>query len=69
QIIRKHSAFVSDDLENDIDELIRHGYKLAIPISEGTITKRYAYVRDAAGNYIELLEPADDMPGPENPTA
>lgn len=65
QMIKKHSAFVSDDLDNDVRSFVDHGYKLAIPVSEGAVAKRYAYVRDSAGNYIELLEPADDMPGPE----
>lgn len=57
---RKHSAFVSDDLENDIQKYIDRGYELAIPISKGDATKRWAYLKDKAGNYIELLEPADD---------
>lgn len=57
--IKKHSAFVSDDLDNDVDEFINTGYELAIPISEGTVVKRYAYIKDSAGNYIELVEPED----------
>lgn len=59
QMIKRHTAFVSDDLENDVQEYIGRGYKSAIPITEGTITKRFAYVEDSAGNYIELLEPLD----------
>ena len=59
QMIKQHSAFVSDDLENDVQEYLDHGYELAIPISEGTVVKRFAYVKDPAGNYIELLEPPD----------
>lgn len=58
-MIKKHSAFVSDDLENDIQKYLEQGYKLAIPISEGTVVKRYAYIEDAVGNYIELLEPLE----------
>lgn len=60
QKIKKHSAFVSDDLENDVQQYLRSGYELAIPISDGAVVKRFAYVKDRAGNYIELLEPADD---------
>lgn len=28
-------------------------------LTKGTITKRFAYVKDRAGTYIELLEPLD----------
>lgn len=59
QKINKHKAFVSDDLDDDVQHLINQGYELAIPISPGTITKRFAYLRDKTGNYVELLEPLD----------
>lgn len=59
QMIKKHSAFVSDDLEADVQKYLDQGYELAIPISDGTVMKRFAYVKDRAGNYIELLEPPD----------
>ena len=57
QMIKRHTAFVSDDLENDVKDYIDRGYQLSIPISTGTITRRFAYVKDTDGNYIELLEP------------
>lgn len=63
RMIGRHSAFESDDLEDDVRKYLEHGHELAIPIEKGTIVKRYAYVKDPVGNYIELLEPADDMPG------
>ena len=56
-IIEKHSAFASDNLEEDIERYIAAGYELVVPISEGDVVKRYAYVKDSAGNYIELCEP------------
>jgi catechol 2,3-dioxygenase-like lactoylglutathione lyase family enzyme len=59
QMIKQHTAFVSDDLENDIQEYIGNGYELAIPITGGTVTKRFAYLKDSAGGYIELLELLD----------
>lgn len=59
QMTRKHSAFVSDDLENDIQKYLDRGYELAMPVTKGAATKRWAYVKDTAGNYIELLEPLD----------
>jgi catechol 2,3-dioxygenase-like lactoylglutathione lyase family enzyme len=55
--IKKHSAFESDDLEYDVDQYLKLGYKLAIPISKGSVVKRFAYLQDNADNYIELLEP------------
>jgi catechol 2,3-dioxygenase-like lactoylglutathione lyase family enzyme len=54
--IKKHSAFESDDLENDVKALLDSGYELAIPIRSGNVVKRYAYVSDDLGNYIELIE-------------
>ena len=57
QMIRKHSAFESDDIEADIARFVELGYRLAIPISPGTVVKRFAYLEDSAGNYIELCEP------------
>lgn len=60
QKIKKHSAFVSDNLEADVQQYIDLGYELAIPINDGTVVKRFAYLKDSAGNYIELLEPPED---------
>jgi len=59
QMIKQHTAYVSDDLEKDIDDYVKRGCELAIPITKGTITKRFAYVKDPVGTYIELLEPLD----------
>lgn len=59
QMIKQHTAYVSDDLEKDVQDYLDRGCELAIPIGKGTITKRFAYVRDPVGTYIELLEPAD----------
>ena len=56
-MIKKHSAFVSDDLETDVKLFLDNGFTLAIPVSKGTIVERFAYVKDPVGNYIELLEP------------
>ncbi len=57
--IKKHFAFVSDDLEADIQKYLDMGYELAIPLDEGTVVKRFAYLKDSVGNYIELLEPLE----------
>lgn len=56
QKIKKHSAFESDDLEADVEAFLQNGYTLAIPIRPGNVVKRYAYLLDSNGNYIELLE-------------
>lgn len=57
QIIRRHEAFISDNLENDIQEYVASGHELVIPITQGVITKRFAFLKNSAGEYIELLEP------------
>ncbi len=59
QMIKKHSAFVSDNLDGDVRHYLDRGYQLAMPITAGKFAKRFAYVKDAAGNYIELLELPD----------
>lgn len=59
QKIKQHTAYVSDDIEKDVQKFIDDGCELAIPIGKGTITKRFAYVKDRTGTYIELLEPLD----------
>jgi catechol 2,3-dioxygenase-like lactoylglutathione lyase family enzyme len=61
QMIKKHSAFVSDNLENDVKRYLERGYELVIPIGAGTAVKRFAYVKDSTDNYIELLEPLDNQ--------
>lgn len=54
--IRRHSAFETDDLDKDLQSFLDRGCEIAIPITPGKVIKRYAYVKDQFGNYIELLE-------------
>lgn len=56
QKVRRHTAFESDDIEADMQRLLQSGYELAIPLREGKLVKRYAYLKDQYGMYIELLE-------------
>lgn len=56
QMIKHHTAFVSDDLESDVQKYLDLGYELAIPIEVGKLVKRFAYLKDSAGNYTELIE-------------
>jgi catechol 2,3-dioxygenase-like lactoylglutathione lyase family enzyme len=51
--IRNHIAIYSDDLENDVKQLVAEGYKLVIPITEGVVL-RYAFVQDAVGACYEI---------------
>jgi len=53
EFIRRHIAFESDDLEQDIDKLVEDGCVLVIPITKG-VTMTYAFVRDTSGNYLEI---------------
>lgn len=54
--IRRHSALETDDLDKDLQSFLDRGCELAIPITTGKVVKRYAYIKDQFGNYIELLE-------------
>lgn len=53
EIIRRHIAFESDDLDSDIEALREQGCELVIPVTKG-VTLTYAFVRDPSGNYIEI---------------
>lgn len=59
QKISNHTAFTTDDIEADVQLFLDHGYTLSIPISDGTVVKRYAYVADQYGVQIELCEPLE----------
>jgi catechol 2,3-dioxygenase-like lactoylglutathione lyase family enzyme len=53
EFIRNHVAFYSDAIEDDVAQLLKAGYKLTIPITEGVIF-RYAYLQDASGTNYEI---------------
>lgn len=57
QKIHKHTAFQTDNIEEDVQKFLNDGYELALPISKGKVMKKFAYVKDKLGNYIELCEP------------
>lgn len=48
--ISNHIAFYSDDIEADLADFIVRGYKLVIPINDGTLL-RFAYVQDPSGAF------------------
>ena len=50
-----HFALVSDDIENDYNNLVEHGVKFNAPLFGGA-PARFAYGRDPFGNIFELLE-------------
>lgn len=57
--ISNHTAFTVDDIEADVQLFVDNGYEVSIPISPGTVVKRYAYVADRHGVQIELCEPLE----------
>ena len=60
EMIKRHFAFESTDIETDLQDFLLSGFTLAMPISNGTVVKRFAYVCDSKNNYIELVEPLDE---------
>jgi len=60
EFIRNHIAIYSDSLKDDVDQLIKKGYKLTIPITEGKIF-RYAYVQDESGTNYEIATDKTDI--------
>lgn len=53
EFIRNHVAFYSDDIEQDVAELVKQGYEITIPINEGVIY-RFAFLKDQAGTNYEI---------------
>lgn len=53
EYIAKHIALESDCLEEDLEVFKRNGFAEVIPLTQGK-TLRYAFVRDASGNCIEI---------------
>lgn len=53
QYIQNHVAIFSDDLESDTEVMVKQGYKLVIPITEGVVL-RYAFVQDKTGATYEI---------------
>ena len=55
EYIKSHLAFISDNLEEDIDKLVKVGCEVVIPKTEGVLVT-YSYVRDPSGNYVEIAQ-------------
>jgi predicted enzyme related to lactoylglutathione lyase len=55
EYIKSHLAFVSDNIEEDIEKLVKQGCEVVIPKTEGVLVF-YSYVRDPSGNYIEIAQ-------------
>ncbi|MFI5270587.1 MAG: VOC family protein [Candidatus Saccharimonadales bacterium] len=55
EYIKKHLAFISDNIEEDIEKLVAQGCEVVIPKTEGVLVF-YSYVRDPSGNYIEIAQ-------------
>ncbi|MCA9341559.1 VOC family protein [Candidatus Saccharibacteria bacterium] len=55
EYIKSHLAFMSDNLEEDIEKLVKQGCEIVIPKTEGVLVL-YSYVRDPSGNYIEIAQ-------------
>lgn len=53
KFIRNHLAFMSDDLDNDVEKLKKQGFEVVIPKTEGVVVN-YVFVRDGSGNYFEI---------------
>jgi catechol 2,3-dioxygenase-like lactoylglutathione lyase family enzyme len=55
--MRHHIALESTDLERDLGVRLEGGAKLVRDVSEGAPVRRFCFIRDTAGNLIELVEP------------
>ena len=55
--IDRHVALASSDLEADVKHAQSLGNELVIDISNGDPVKRFAFLKDSSGNYVEIVEP------------
>lgn len=55
-VMESHIAFESDAIGADLDVLLKNKCEIVLPIKEGTIVKKRAFVRDGSGNLLEILE-------------
>ncbi|HUY85204.1 MAG TPA: VOC family protein [Candidatus Dormibacteraeota bacterium] len=53
EFIRNHVAIYSDSIEEDVNALLKQGYRLTIPITEGVVF-RFAFLQDKAGANYEI---------------
>jgi len=53
---KKHIAFETDDLQEELGKFIENGFEIVTPITSGVTVERYAFVKDGNGNYFELFE-------------
>lgn len=58
EFIENHVAIHSDSIERDVAELVKQGFKLTIPITEGVIF-RYAFLQDGRGTNYEIATEKD----------
>ncbi len=56
KIIKKHVALETNNLEEDIKTFQENGYRIAIPVTQETTIKAFAFLVDKSDNYIELYE-------------
>jgi catechol 2,3-dioxygenase-like lactoylglutathione lyase family enzyme len=61
QKVSKHTAFETDNIEEDVQKFLDAGYELAMPIAVGRVMKKFAYLKDKTGNYIELCMPPNNQ--------
>lgn len=55
--VKHHTAFETDNIEADLAKFLKNGYEISIPLRKGKTVKRYVYLKDRHGNYLEILEP------------
>jgi predicted lactoylglutathione lyase len=57
--IRNHIGAEVDDINETIEELIKLGSKIIIPITQGMTVEYFAFLEDLNGKIFELIVPKD----------
>ena len=55
EFIKNHIAFVSNNQDEDVRQLVEQGWEIVIPKTTGVIVN-YVFLRDPSGNYIEIAD-------------
>lgn len=54
--IRNHTGLEVEDIEAELEKMVKNGCKVRIPITKGITVRNYAFVENSDGQILELIE-------------
>lgn len=56
-IVKYHVGYQTDDIDAEIRAYQKQGYTIVRPMTRGITVKKFAFIKNQLGDYIELIEP------------